>query len=945
MTISRQFESCGRKDRPIARIAAACVAAALFSGCATSTLEDPAKAGKEITINRDDKSGIAEAVLPNGLKILVLERPGIPVVSHQIWYRVGSVDERPGETGLAHYLEHVLFKGTNQIKKGEIDLITFRGGGSNNASTWNDFTAYYFNFESSRWKLALEIESDRMRNCTFVPKEFEAERGAVMNEMHAGHDSPGGRLDEQVDAAGYVVHPYHHPTIGWQQEVESVPRSRVIEFYDRYYMPNNATLVVVGDVKADDVVAAAAEAFSDVARGPEPPKVTEVEPVQRGEKRVLIVEDMDNPKIELAWTSCSVGDDDDYILDVVSGVLGTGKSSRLYRRLIEVDQSCIDISVWNETRKFPGRFKVWAEGQQGADPRVIEGAILDEVARLAKDGLDERELEKAKNNLLAREVYALETVQGTADRIGYLETVRSWRVFADWPERLKAVTTEQVQEAAKRYLGHSNRTVGWSVNAEAAALARPVAPGQEGNGAPEISIASSDGPVVARKADPPEEPDVHPTFTGGRQRELSLDMPEEAGGKVVLDPREVTLDNGMTVLLQPRAGLPVVSFSLYVKSGQLLEAKPGLAHFVGDLLDEGAGDRSTTDIAETLDFLGATLATGATGARARCLSKDSDEVLDLVADVVRRPTFPDAEINKVRAALLSEIAAEEDNPSTVGRKAFLQTIYGDHPWSRLARGDITSIATISKEDLQSHHDTWYVPSRAILGVAGDFDADAMEKAIRERFGDWSGESPTDPDHPEPTELESTTRVLRNMAGKKQSNVFIGNLAIRRNDPDYPSLLVMDHILGTGPGFTDRLSRDLRDEQGLAYTVFGRAASTAGEERGTFTGYIACLGSDLERAIDGMVGHLRRIREEPVTEQELADAKSYLTGVLVFRYETTQQLAGAMVDMHRFGLGFDYPAKFPDMVKSVTREDIQRVAEKHLHPDRLAIVVSGWTGEE
>ncbi|MHC4821842.1 MAG: M16 family metallopeptidase, partial [Planctomycetota bacterium] len=282
MTISRQFESCGRKDRPIARIAAACVAAALFSGCATSTLEDPAKAGKEITINRDDKSGIAEAVLPNGLKILVLERPGIPVVSHQIWYRVGSVDERPGETGLAHYLEHVLFKGTNQIKKGEIDLITFRGGGSNNASTWNDFTAYYFNFESSRWKLALEIESDRMRNCTFVPKEFEAERGAVMNEMHAGHDSPGGRLDEQVDAAGYVVHPYHHPTIGWQQEVESVPRSRVIEFYDRYYMPNNATLVVVGDVKADDVVAAAAEAFSDVARGPEPPKVTEVEPVQRG---------------------------------------------------------------------------------------------------------------------------------------------------------------------------------------------------------------------------------------------------------------------------------------------------------------------------------------------------------------------------------------------------------------------------------------------------------------------------------------------------------------------------------------------------------------------------------------------------------------------------------------------------------------------------------------
>jgi zinc protease len=941
----------------LSKVAAAGLAAVAVGCSAPAGTDSPAAASSSASsaapsVSRDEKSGVHEAMLPNGMKVLVLEKPGAPIVATQVWYRVGAVDERPGETGLAHYLEHVMFKGTKAIQKGQIDLLTFRAGGANNASTWTDFTNYWFNFEASRLKLALEIEADRMRNCAFIPKEFEAERGAVLNEMHAGHDQPGGRLDEEVDAAGYVVHPYHHPTIGWQQEVESVPRSTVIGFYDRYYMPNNAILVVVGDVKAADVVALAAEAFREVEPGPKPPAVTEVEPAQRGEKRLVLEEETDTPRVMVAWHTVAVGDDDDYVLDVLSGVLGGGKSSRLHRRLVEKDQSCVDVSVWNETRKFPGRFKVMCEGQSDADPRAIEQAVHEEIARFAAEGPTEKEMEKAKNNLLARDLFSRETAAGTAERLGQMECSRSWRIFAEWPDRIRAVTADQVKAAAAKYLTAMNRTVGWSVAPAQARLATPPAPppaggavstGAEGEGAATAAKAPASAPAMARKAEPPAEPDARATFRGGLRRTPDFSIPADKGGAVKIAPRVEKLPNGLTVLLQRHGSLPVLSFDLLIPGGVLVEAKPGLAHLTGDLLDEGAGERNSEQIAETLDFLGAVLSTDASGARAHCLAKDSDAVLDLLADVILRPRFEEAEVDKCRKSQLSEISSEEDNPSVVGRKAFLKAIYGDHPFGRLLRGDAASVGSLKREDLVAHHAKWFTPDRAVLAVAGDFDPDAMLAAVTKRFSGWKAGGAAQPALPEVKPLAKGVRIDCPMEGKSQSNVYVGNVAIRRNDPDYIPLLVLDHILGTGPGFSDRLSKDLRDEQGLAYTVYGNATRSAREEPGTFTGFIACLGNDLPKALDGMLGHIRRIREEAVSDVELADAKSYVIGSQVFRYETSSQISGELVNLQYFGLGFDYPAKFPELVNAVTKEEVLRVAKKHLHPDNCAIVVSGYTG--
>ncbi len=944
----------------LTKIAAAGLAAAAATGaCASppsSAQDAPAAApapGGAPAITRDPKSGICEAVLANGLKVLVLEKPGVPVVTDEVWYRVGSVDELPGETGLAHYLEHVMFKGTKQMHKGDIDRITFVGGGANNAFTWNDFTAYWFSFDASRWKIALQVEADRMRNCAFVPKEFEAERGAVLNEMHAGHDAPGGRLDEEVDAAGYVVHPYHHPTIGWQQEVESVARSTVISFYDRHYMPNNATLVVVGDVKAEDAVAAAAEAFRDVEPGTLPPPVVDVEPPQRGEKRLVLVEDTDTPRVAMAWHTCRVGDPDDAVLDVASSILGGGKSSRLFQHLVEKDRTCTDVSASNETRKYPGRFKVWCEGQQGADPRAIEAAVHEEVARFVAEGPSAREIEKAKNNLLAKDLYSRETAQGIADRIGSAETQRSWQVFVEWPDRVRAVSAADVKRVVAKYLVPNNRTVGWSVPKEQAPLAVPGAAPAKGEAptetgaapaAGEVPPGSEEAPSLARKANPPSEPDAVATFRGGLKRTLDFSIPKGSAGTVKLDPRVERLPNGLTVLMQRNASVPVASFEFYVPAGQLVEAKPGLALMTGDLLDEGAGERSAAQIADTLDFLGATLGTGATGARAHCLSKDADAVLDLLADVVLRPRFEESDVEKVRQSQLSEIAADDDNPAAVGRKAFLKLIYGSHPYGRPALGDAASVKAITRQEIVDHHGKWFAPDRAVLAVVGDFDPDAMLAGVKRRFGDWKAVGAERPPLPEVKPLAATVTISAAMEGKTQSNVYIGNVGIRRTDPDYAAQLVLDHVLGTAPGFSDRLSKDLRDEQGLAYTVYANATRSAGEEPGTFTAFIACLGDDLPKAKEGVLGHIRRIRTEPVTDQELADAKSYLLGSQVFQYETSGQLAAKLVELQRFGLGFDYPAKFPAMVGAVTKEDVLRAAKAHLQPDQCAIVVSGYVGK-
>src|SRR5207237_7222173 len=288
---------------------------------------------------------VRRTVLDNGLVVLTKESHTSPIVTSMIWYKVGSRNEESGHTGKSHVLEHMLFKGTDKFKKGEIDLLTLKNGGGNNAFTSHDFTAYYFSFASDRWQIALDIEADRMVNCAFDPEEFEAEKKVVIEELKTGLDSPWGLLLQEQEAAAFKVHPYRNPIVGWSQDVERATVEEQQAYYRRYYHPNNATLVLAGDFETNKVLAKVEHAFGSIPAGTPPPSMLLKEPTQRGERRIIVRWRSKVPRLAIAYHAPEIAHIDSYALQVLGVVLSEGKASSLYQRLVEREQSVTVVSA------------------------------------------------------------------------------------------------------------------------------------------------------------------------------------------------------------------------------------------------------------------------------------------------------------------------------------------------------------------------------------------------------------------------------------------------------------------------------------------------------------------------------------------------------------------------------------------------------------------------
>src|SRR5262245_42943597 len=329
---------------------------------------------------------VRRTVLDNGLTVITRELHASPVVSAMIWYRVGSRNEELGQTGKSHFLEHMLFKGTDRFGKGEIDLLTLKNGGNNNAFTSHDFTAYYFNFASDRWEVALDIESDRMVNCVFAAEEFEAEKKVVIEELRMGLDSPWGALLQELDATAYKVHPYRNPVIGWLQDVERATESEQQAYYHRHYHPANATLVLTGDFETDRALEKVSERFSSIPRGPAMPAINALEPPQRGEKRIKVQWRSRVPRLAMAYHAPEIAHPDSYALQVLNLILTEGKTSRLYQRLVEREQSVTFVAAEYAESKDPTLFHIRAEARGEHSAEDIESSIHDELARIASRG-------------------------------------------------------------------------------------------------------------------------------------------------------------------------------------------------------------------------------------------------------------------------------------------------------------------------------------------------------------------------------------------------------------------------------------------------------------------------------------------------------------------------------------------------------------------------------
>jgi len=403
---------------------------------------------------------VRRTVLDNGLVVLTKEVHTSPIVTTMIWYRVGSRNEELGHTGKSHFLEHMLFKGTERFKKGQIDLITHRNGGGNNAFTSHDFTAYYFSFASDRWEIALEIEADRMVNCAFDVEEFEAEKKVVIEELKTGLDSPWGLLMQDVEATAFKVHPYRNPIVGWLQDVERATVEQQQAYYRKYYQPNNAVLVIAGDFQTEPVLNNVARILSPTPAGPPPPPMLLSEPEQRGERRLVVRWRSKVPRLAIAYHAPEIAHADSYALQVLAVILTEGKASRLYQRMVEREQSVTFVSAEFGEAKDPTLFHVRAEARGDHSIEGIESSIYDELERIISAGVTPHELERAKHQIEAHFILSRERTLDQAILLGQIETLYGLDYIDSYLQRIGAVTAEKITDVCTRYLHEDNRTVG-----------------------------------------------------------------------------------------------------------------------------------------------------------------------------------------------------------------------------------------------------------------------------------------------------------------------------------------------------------------------------------------------------------------------------------------------------------------------------------------------------
>jgi zinc protease len=405
---------------------------------------------------------VVEHTLPNGMQVLLLREPRAPLVTHQVWYRVGSRNEKLGKTGLSHLTEHLMFRGTEKFAPKEFSRAVQRSGGTDNAFTSRDYTAYFQNGPAAELKLWMQMEADRMRGLKITPEAFDLEQKVVLEERRLRtEDDPVSFLVEETRAAAFKAHPYQWPVIGWYNDIQNLTLEDSLQYYDTYYRPNNAFLVVVGDIEPQETLALAKSIYGVIPKGPEPPKVRAVEPKQFGERRVVVQREAHLPFLIMLYHTPNWEHADSYALDLLNGVLSQGRSSRLYHRLVYKDRLALDAgSDYSLGTADPSVFALYGQPLPNKTVAQLEAALEQEVKRLQTEPVSDQELQKVKNQVTAGFYMSMDSLFYRGMLLGRLATTARWTLIKDYLAKIQAVTAEDLQRVAREYLVTTNRTVG-----------------------------------------------------------------------------------------------------------------------------------------------------------------------------------------------------------------------------------------------------------------------------------------------------------------------------------------------------------------------------------------------------------------------------------------------------------------------------------------------------
>jgi zinc protease len=880
----------------------------------------------------------AEALLPelnvekhtlsNGLEVLMVEDHRLPRIAVEAWYHVGPVNEEPGRTGFAHLFEHMMFQHSKHIPAdAHFKLLQAAGGSEINGTTNFDRTNYFETVPSNELELALWLESDRMGYLLDVldGEALRNQQDVVRNERRQTTENrPYGIVEEAVYHTVFPkAHPYYGSVIGSHQDIQAATLGDVRQFFKQYYSPNNASLAIVGDIDKTKTLQLVEKYFGSLKRGPNVPPVRVTTPPITSERRVVVKDHVELPRVYMNWLSPAIYKPGDAEATIAATILGSGRSSRLYKKLVYEKQIAQDVIAYQDSLTLGSLFTLEVTARPGHTADEIEKEMWAEVEALRTTKPTATELQSAKAATESRTILSLEGISGfggIVDRISkYNHHVKNPNYLRQDIERFRRVTAEDVQQFASKYLTRNSRVVVYGI------------PGDPDLGPPvptPTATASDDDKPEAVNVDEPWRNERPPAGTPPALKTPVL--------------QSFKLDNGLTVWLDERKGIPVVSASLVFRSGLASNPidKAGLSCFTIDMLQEGTSSRSALQFADELALIGSSL-------RVRYSQDDSsltlvgmrtalDAGLNLVADAVMNPAFASEGLERVRQIKLGLLVRAKEDANDIATRTLVRAVYGSaNPYGYVDPGTEDSLRRITLDDVKNFWSRYLVASNAGLIVSGDISAAELRKSLENTLGRWKGAvAPQTP--PARSDMTSARVIVVDKPGAPQTQMRVALSAPRRSTPDYEQLQVMNTILGGQ--FSSRINLNLREDHG--YTYGASSYFTHLRESGWWTVSSGIRTDVTTPALSEVLKEIGRMAETPITSDELALAKESLVGALPSRFTTTEQTVGVLSPLFVYDLGADYFSRFIPKVQAITIDNVSDISRKFLLAAKPIVILVG-----
>ena len=868
--------------------------------------------------------GISEYRFDNGLALVLFPDASKPVTTVNVTYRVGSRHENYGETGMAHLLEHLVFKGTPTHS--DIPGEMRRRGVRFNGTTWLDRTNYFASFSTDADTLdwVLRMEADRMVNSRIAREDLDSEMTVVRNEMESGENNPMRALVQRVTGAAYQWHNYGNSTIGARSDVEHVPIDRLQAFYQTWYQPDNAVLVIAGDFDPAQALATVADSFGAV---PRPARVLPVtytrEPAQDGERHVVVRRVGSSPYIVAGYHVPAARHSDSAAVGLMAQALGNTPSGRLHKRLVERGRAAF-ASASVLSMDEPGYLTFAAQVSEGGDVDALQAELLELVEDATATPFTDAEIEDAKQRTLAGFERAMRDPNAIGVALSEAIAQGDWRLLLLARDRIADVTADDVNRVARTYLRRDNRTTGQFLPTD-----------------------------TVERVTITEAPTAHAALDGFVARP-ALDAGEAfdpSYANIDARTRRSTLSNGAKLAVlgkSTRGGSVQLRMTLRLGDATHLQDRDAAGGFTATMLMRGSRDLDRAALARRLTELRSTLSIGGTATTVTVAATTDrahvESLLDLVADVLRTPAFPESEYVQLRSQQLAGIRNSMTEPGAVANEAMARhfnVFPKGHPYYAASFAErLALVEATSRDDLLAFHRDFYgMGSGTTIAVVGDVDADAVQAQLERRFGDWH--------LPTPFSRIETPYVARSAARErlvtpdKANASFLARqaLQINQDDADYAALLIGNNILGGG-GMKSRLGDRIRQREGLSYGVGSNFSASVFDDAGTFGVHAIAAPENMARVETAVHEEIARIRKDGITQAELDDA---LDGMLRARRTSRAndpELVG-MLDANLYvGRDMAYSAAFEDKLKALTPERVRAALEKHLDPAALSVFVAG-----